>query len=200
MEQWSNASNIRWSVAANKLEHGRPRCNLLDTLVCSNLATWCPSWGKSPWLATTTTFTAAYPVTVSPWLCFNLSTMYPPFLACSCSPAMTGLSFTPLAQLVLLLLSCSLPSLHHLYKVELGNSFQRHILRMKYSNLGTMNASSIRWSMAGHAATYLMHALEHGRPCCNLLHALAHSNLVTWCPSWGKSPWLATNSLRYVLS
>jgi hypothetical protein len=87
-----------------------------------------------------------------------------------------------------------------LYKVELGNSFQRHILRMKYSNLGTMNASSIRWSMAGHAATYLMHALEHGRPCCNLLHALAHSNLVTWCPSWGKSPWLATNSLRYVPS
>jgi hypothetical protein len=31
------------------------------------------------------------------------------------------------------------------YKVELGNSIQKHILRdyiMKYSNLGTMNASS----------------------------------------------------------
>jgi hypothetical protein len=37
------------------------------------------------------------------------------------------------------------------YEVELGNSIQKCILRvyiMKYSNLGTMNASSISWSMA----------------------------------------------------
>jgi hypothetical protein len=76
------------------------------------------------------------------------------------------------------------------YKVELGNSIQNHILRdyiMKYSNLGTMNASSIRWSAAASK-------LERGRPCCNLLDALAHSNLATWCPSWGKSPWLATTT------
>jgi hypothetical protein len=35
-------------------------------------------------------------------------------------------------------------------KVELGNSIQKCILRvyiMKYSNLGTINASNIRWSM-----------------------------------------------------
>jgi hypothetical protein len=47
------------------------------------------------------------------------------------------------------------------YKVDLSNSIQKHILRvyvMKYSNLGTMNASSIRWSTAADcAATYLMH-------------------------------------------
>jgi hypothetical protein len=37
------------------------------------------------------------------------------------------------------------------YKVEHCDSIQKHILRvyiMKYTNLGTMNASSIRWSMA----------------------------------------------------
>jgi hypothetical protein len=61
------------------------------------------------------------------------------------------------------------------YKVDLGDSIQKCILRayiMKYSNLGTMNASNIRWSMAASK-------LEHGRPCCNLLHALACSNLAT---------------------
>jgi hypothetical protein len=43
-------------MVASKLECGRPHCkNLLNTLACSKLATWCPSWGKSPWLATTTT-------------------------------------------------------------------------------------------------------------------------------------------------
>jgi hypothetical protein len=41
---------------------------------------------------------------------------------------------------------------------------------MKYSNFGTMNASSIRWSMAASK-------LEHGRPCGDLLDALACSNL-----------------------
>jgi hypothetical protein len=30
---------------------------LLDALACSNLATWCPSWGKSPWLVMVTTTT-----------------------------------------------------------------------------------------------------------------------------------------------
>jgi hypothetical protein len=50
-----NALSIRWSVVASKLEHGRPQSNLLDTQACSNLATWCYSWGKTPWLATTTT-------------------------------------------------------------------------------------------------------------------------------------------------
>jgi hypothetical protein len=37
------------------------------------------------------------------------------------------------------------------YKVEWSDSIQKHILRVyiiKYSNLGTMNASSIRWSAA----------------------------------------------------
>jgi hypothetical protein len=37
------------------------------------------------------------------------------------------------------------------YKMEHCDSIQKHILRvyiMKYTNLGTMNASSIRWSMA----------------------------------------------------
>jgi hypothetical protein len=33
--------------------------------------------------------------------------------------------------------------------------------------------------------------LEHDRPCCNLLDALALSNLATWWPSRVKSPWLA---------
>jgi hypothetical protein len=48
-------------------------------------------------------------------------------------------------------------------------TIQKHILRdyrMKYSNLGTMNASSIMWSVAASK-------LEHGRPHCNLLDALA---------------------------
>jgi hypothetical protein len=35
---------------------------------------------------------------------------------------------------------------------------------IKYSNLWTMNASIIRWSMVASK-------LEHGRPCCNLLDA-----------------------------
>jgi hypothetical protein len=77
------------------------------------------------------------------------------------------------------------------YNVEHGNSIQKHILRvyyiMEYSNLETMNASSIRWSMVASK-------LEHGRPCCNLLDALVFSNLANQCPSWGKSPWLATTS------
>jgi hypothetical protein len=55
----------------------------------------------SPWLATTTTLAAAYLVTVSPWLCFYLSTMCP-FLACSCSPTRPVIC-SP--QLVLLLLA-----------------------------------------------------------------------------------------------
>jgi hypothetical protein len=84
-----NASSIRWSAAASKLEHGRPRCNLLDALACSNLAICLmpllrqkhvPGWLQPPPLA------AAYLVTVSPWLCFYLSTMCP-FLVFSCSPA-----------------------------------------------------------------------------------------------------------------
>jgi hypothetical protein len=52
--------------------------------------------------------------------------------------------------------------------MELGNSIQKHhILRdyiMKHSNLGTVNALNIRWSMAASK-------LEHGR--------LARSNLAT---------------------
>jgi hypothetical protein len=50
-----------------------------------------------------------------------------------------------------------------MYKVELGDSIQKYILRvyiMKYSNLGTINALSIRWSMAASK-------LELGRPRCN---------------------------------
>jgi hypothetical protein len=43
---------------------------------------------------------------------------------------------------------------------------------MKYSNLGTMNASSIRWSTAASK-------LERGRPRGNLLDALTRSNLAT---------------------
>jgi hypothetical protein len=58
---------------------------------------------------------------------------------------------------------------------------------MKHSNLGTMNALHIRWSA-------VVSKLEHGRLCRNLLDALAHSNLATWCPSWGKSPWLTTTT------
>jgi hypothetical protein len=92
-------------MVASKLEHGRPCCNILDALACSTLATWCPSWGKSPWLATTTTPHSSLPYH---WLCFYLSTMYP-FLACSCSPARPAIH-SP--QSVLLLLSCSSPSLH----------------------------------------------------------------------------------------
>jgi hypothetical protein len=38
------------STAASKLECGRLCCNLLDALASSNLANWCHSWGKSPWL------------------------------------------------------------------------------------------------------------------------------------------------------
>jgi hypothetical protein len=61
------------------------------------------------------------------------------------------------------------------YKVEHGDSIQKHILRVyliKYSNLGTMNAWSIRWSTAASK-------MEHSSPCCNLLDALLHSNLAT---------------------
>ena len=100
-----NASSIRWSAAASKLEHGTgPCCNLLDALACSNLATCSmpllrqkqvPGWLQPPPLA------AAYLVTVSPWLCFYLSTMCP-FLACSCSPTRPVIC-SP--QLVLLLLA-----------------------------------------------------------------------------------------------
>jgi hypothetical protein len=61
------------------------------------------------------------------------------------------------------------------YNVEHGDSIQKHILRvyiMKYSNLETMNASSIRWGVVASK-------LEHGRPCCNILDALACSTLAT---------------------
>jgi hypothetical protein len=48
---------------------------------------------------------------------------------------------------------------------------------MKYSNLETMNAWSIRWSTVASK-------LECGRLHCNLLDALACSNLATTqCPS-----------------
>jgi hypothetical protein len=50
---------------------------------------------------------------------------------------------------------------------------------VKYSNLGTL----AQWQVS---------CLEHSRPCCNLLDALVYSNLATWCPSWGKSPWVPT--------
>jgi hypothetical protein len=63
------------------------------------------------------------------------------------------------------------------YNVEYIDSIQKHILRvyiMKYSNLETMNASSIRWSTAARTCKF-----EHGRSCCNLLDALVHSNLAT---------------------
>jgi hypothetical protein len=114
--------------------------------------------------------------------------------ACSCSPAMTGLSFTPpsiSSPSPLLLLAhphCS----HLLYKVELGDSIQKHILRlyeMKYSNLGTMNASS---------------KLEHGtRPlaCCSNLLSYSRNALI----EAKASPWLATtttpcSSLAYLVT
>jgi hypothetical protein len=64
------------------------------------------------------------------------------------------------------------------YKVELANSIQKCILRvyiMKYSNLGTMNALS-EYKQVEHGAAS---KLEHDRPCCNLLDALALSNLAT---------------------
>jgi hypothetical protein len=51
------------------------------------------------------------------------------------------------------------------YKVEHGDSIQKHILRdyiIKYSNLGTMNALSVRWSAAASK-------MEHSSPRCNLL-------------------------------
>jgi hypothetical protein len=106
-----NSLSIRWSTAASKLERGRPCCTLLDALVLSNLATWCPSWGESPWLATTTTTPRSRQPTLSLsapgcWLAGSasssyLSTMYP-FLACSYSPARPVVR-SP--QLVLLLLA-----------------------------------------------------------------------------------------------
>jgi hypothetical protein len=68
--------------------------------------------------------------------------------------------------------------------VELGNSIQKCILRvyiMKYSNIGTMNASSIRWSTVASK-------LERSRPSCNLLDALA----LQLCYSM---PFLRQNSL-----
>jgi hypothetical protein len=57
------------------------------------------------------------------------------------------------------------------YKVEHGDSIQKHILRVyliKCSNLGTVNASIISWSAAESK-------MEH----CNLLDALPRSNLAT---------------------
>jgi hypothetical protein len=51
--------------------------------------------------------TAAYPVTVSPWLCFYLSTLYPFLAACSCSPARPVIH-SPQSVLLLLALLTSL--------------------------------------------------------------------------------------------
>jgi hypothetical protein len=70
------------------------------------------------------------------------------------------------------------------YNVEHGDSIQRHILRvyiMKCSNLETMNASSIKWSVAASK-------LERGRPHCNLLldtlgSALQLSYSMAGCPT-----------------
>jgi hypothetical protein len=80
-------------------------------LACSsNLATRCPSWGKSPWLAYNhhPSQPAAYPFTVSPWLCLLLPLHHvPPFLACSCSPARPVIH-SPQSVLVLLALIPSL--------------------------------------------------------------------------------------------
>jgi hypothetical protein len=92
-QSWNNECievSIRWIMAETKLEHGRPCCNLLDALAHSNLATWYPSWGKSPWLATKPppapcSSLPAHCLSAPGWLCFYLS-MYP-FLACRCSPA-----------------------------------------------------------------------------------------------------------------
>jgi hypothetical protein len=62
------------------------------------------------------------------------------------------------------------------YKMEHSDSIQKQILRvyiMKYSNLGTINALSIRWRMVASK-------LECGRPHCkNLLNTLACSKLAT---------------------
>jgi hypothetical protein len=58
------------------------------------------------------------------------------------------------------------------YKVACCNSIQKHILRvstMKYSNLITMNALSIRCSAVASK-------LEHNRLHCNVLDAFACSN------------------------
>jgi hypothetical protein len=81
------------------------------------------------------------------------------------------------------------------YKVELGNSIQKCILRVyimkysKYSNPGTMNASSIRWSTAASK-------LECSRLCCNLLCAFAHSNLASYLMPFflRQNSWLATTT------
>jgi hypothetical protein len=109
-----NALSIRWSMAASKLEQGRLCCNLLDLLVLSNLATWCPSWGKSPWLASYNHHPLqqpSYPVTVSHCgspACFYLSTMcLPP----PCIQLLSCQACHLLPQLVLLLLSYSLLAL-----------------------------------------------------------------------------------------
>jgi hypothetical protein len=63
--------------------------------VCSNLATWCPSWGKSPWLATTTTPCSSLP--------------------CHCQPLalLLPLHHEPISCMQLLFCqgSCSLPSI-----------------------------------------------------------------------------------------
>ena len=80
-----NASSIRWSMAVSKLECGWPCCNLLDALARSKAQLSysmpflrqkaVPGWLQPPPLA------AVYLVTVSHWLCFYLSTMYP-FASC----------------------------------------------------------------------------------------------------------------------
>jgi hypothetical protein len=74
------------------------------------------------------------------------------------------------------------------YKVEHGNSIQKHIRRVyiiKYSNLGTMNASSIWWSMAASK-------LECGRPRCNLLACCISTCLLSYLMPFLStvSPWL----------
>jgi hypothetical protein len=96
-------------MAASKLddECGRLCCNLLDAaLACSNLAPWCPSWGRSPWLATTTT-----PFSSLPCHCQPLALLLPlHHVPLSCMHAVVALKpgqwlLLRSPQLVLLLLA-----------------------------------------------------------------------------------------------
>jgi hypothetical protein len=165
-----NASSIRWSMTVLQLTWCISMLQLsylMPFLRQKSLAGYNHHPSQQPTLS----------LSASPWLCFYLSMHHAPL------PCMQLLSCHDMPVSHPHCVSCIRWSLAILFKSIL-------LLRdyiMKYSNLGTINGSSIRWSLVASK-------LEYGRPCCNLLDALACSNLATWCPSWGKSPWLATTT------